>query len=339
MVDALFRTDEQRLLADTAARLFAAPEGLAQRIAEVGLLALPIAERDGGLRADDATDGHALAIVFAAKGAAFAVETALFQAVHGGTMLAASQAAGARALLPAIAEGRARIAVALHEAGIWRDVFAGKACAERIGTGWRLDGTKTLALGGGEASHLLVLARTGDGPALFLLDRATTGLELLSYVLRDGTPAADVHLHGLTVDPDALVLAGQAAASGVESAAALARLCLAAEAAGLMRAAVDGTIRYTAERQQFGKPIGSFQVIQHRLADMAVATDQAAALVAQMAADVTDNAAIARAHRAIGELGMTTLKAAIQLHGGYGMTEDLPYGRALRRMMTISALF
>jgi alkylation response protein AidB-like acyl-CoA dehydrogenase len=149
----------------------------------------------------------------------------------------------------------------------------------------------------------------------------------------------DLHLAGVVVGEGSLVARGDSAAKAIGEATALVRLCLAAEAAGLMRSAVEGTIRYTAQREQFGKPIAAFQVIQHRLADMAVAADQAAAVVSRMARDVSNTAEIGKLHGAVAELGMTTLKAAIQLHGGYGITEDLPYGQALRRMMAIGMLF
>jgi alkylation response protein AidB-like acyl-CoA dehydrogenase len=349
MVEALFRSDEQRLLADTASRLFAEPGDLAQKVAEAGLLALPFAESDGGFRPDGSVDGDALATVFAAKGMAYAVETSLLQAALGGTILAASQAPQARALLADIIDGRALIGTGLHEAGMHRNILRCATRAERIATGWRLDGVKTLVLGGDQATHLLVLARIAghaEGPArdigqigLFLLDRSAAGIDVRGYQLRDRTQAMDLHLAGVVVGEGSLVARGDSAAKAIGEATALVRLCLAAEAAGLMRSAVEGTIRYTAQREQFGKPIAAFQVIQHRLADMAVAADQAAAVVSRMARDVSNTAEIGKLHGAVAELGMTTLKAAIQLHGGYGITEDLPYGQALRRMMAIGMLF
>ena len=343
MLDALTRTDEHRLLAETAARLFASKDNMASKVVEAGLLALPFAERDGGLRPDDSIDGTDLAVVFAAKGYAYAEETTLPQAALGGTILAAS-AVGA-ALLPKVIEGRVRIATGLHEVGTRCDLLSCATRAERIDGGWELNGVKTLALGGDTATHCLILAQTAEGAgvpaqgtAFFFLDRATPGLEIKAYTLRDRTPAADLHMASLRVSDDALLLGTNQASEALERANTLFRLCLTAEAAGLMQAAVDGTVRYTAEREQFGKPVGSFQVVQHKLSDMAVSADQAIALTARAAHDTTDAAAIILAHRAVAEFGMTTLKAAIQLHGGYGMTEDLPYGQALRRMMVIGAL-
>ena len=343
MPNALTRTDEHRLLAETAARLFASTDNVASKVADAGLLALPFAEGDGGLRPDDSADGTDLAIVCAAKGHAYAEETALLQAVLGGTILAAS--AVGHAMLPAIMEGRVRIATGLHEVRTRRDFVSCATRAERVGGGWKLNGVKTLALGGDAATHLLIMAQTAEaagspaqGAAFFLLDRATPGLDVKAYALRDRTPAADLHMTNLTVGDEALILGDNHAADALGRAVNLFRLCLVAEAAGLMGAAVEATVRYTDDRQQFGKPIGSFQVVQHKLSDMAVAADQAIALVARAMRDTSDGTAIASAHRAVAELGMTTLKAAIQLHGGYGMTEDLPYGQALRRMMVIRAL-
>lgn len=346
MVEFLTQTDEHRLLHETAARLFREPEQLLHTLAESGLLALPFAEADGGWRADGSIDRTDQAIAFAAKGQAYCADSILLQAVLGGDLIAAGSTAGKAAIVQSIIEGRERIAVGLHEPHARTDLYHCATTATETAEGWILDGAKTLVLGAEGASRLVILARVGErgadvrtGLGLFWLDPSMAGVACRHYRLRDGSPASDIALAGAVVPEGALLAGPDTAADLLDHAVAMTRLCLAAEASGLMSAILAGTATYVTERKQFGQAIGSFQVIQHRLADMATLTDQSAALVADIARRSDDLAAIDRAHRAIAEMGMTVAKAAIQLHGGYGMTEDLPYGGALRRMMTIALLF
>lgn len=346
MSDLLARTGEQRLLLATATRVFSNPSELGRNLVDSGLLALPFCAADDGLHDPDSADWSDLAIAFAAKGEAYACDTQLFQAVLGGALIAASAVADRAAILTGVMAGTERIAIALHEPRARTDIYHCLTTAQQASTGWTLDGAKTLVLGAQDATRLIVLARIGasgshkrEGLGLFLLDPATPGVTNRHYHLRDGSPASDIALTGVWLPQSALIAAPDQAVVMLDHRIALARLCLAAEASGIMRAAVTGTAAYTAERKQFGQAIGAFQVVQHRLADMAVNADQAAAMVAVAAMNAADVAAIDRTHRTVGQMGMASTKAAIQLHGGYGMTEDLPYGRALRRMMTISLLF
>lgn len=342
MADFLIRSDEQRLLHETAARVFAEPASLEHDLAASGLLALAFAEADGGLQPSGSKDRSDLATAFFAKGAAYGIETTLFQAVLGGGLVAASAAPERDLILQGIMAGRERVAVALHEPGARSDYLDCHTRAVATAEGWQIDGTKTLVLGAASATQLLILARVQAAPsglALFLIDPAADGIEMRTYRLRDGASASDVTLTGFKVSQAQCMLAPEVAVDAVQKAVALIRVCLAAEASGIVQSALAGTAAYVNERKQFGQAIGSFQVIQHRLADMATLADQSGALVAAIAHDDTDFVAIERAYRSISDMGMTATKSAIQLHGGYGMTEDLPYGQALRRMMTIALLF
>jgi alkylation response protein AidB-like acyl-CoA dehydrogenase len=342
MADFFIRSDEQRLLHETAARVFAEPASLERNLADSGLLALPFAEADGGLHPDGSTDRSDLAIAFFAKGAAYGIDNLLVQAVLGGGLIAASSASDREAILSGIIEGRERVAVALHEPGARADWPDCQTRAIRTADGWQIDGTKTLVLGADTASRILILARVDDTPsglALFLLDPAADGLTTRTYHLRDGSATSDWALNGVKVTANSCIIGPHSAVDAVQKAVALTRLCLAAEASGIVQSALAGTATYVGERKQFGQAIGAFQVIQHRLADMATLADQCGALAATIVQDSGDIAAIDRACRTISDMGMTATKAAIQLHGGYGMTEDLPYGQALRRMMTIALLF
>lgn len=346
MADFLARTDEHRLLHETAVRVFADTAQLGGNLVDTGLLAVPFAQGDGGLRPDDSSDRTDLAIAFAAKGQSYAVDDLLIRAVLGGGIIAAASTDEKHDIVAGVIEGRERIAVALHEPLAQTDLYHCTTQARRTTHGWTLDGTKTLVLGAADASRMIVLARIGErtedpraGLALFLLDPATSGIASCHYQLRDGSFASDILLTGVGLGEAALIVAPENAADLLDRVVGICRLCLAAEASGLMQVVLAGTANYVSERKQFGQAIGSFPVIQHRLADMATLTDQAGALVAEVASKSDNSSAMIRAHRAVAEMGMTATKSAIQLHGGYGMTEDLPYGQALRRMMTVALLF
>ena len=346
MVEFLARNDEQRLLDETVSRVFADPQSLERNLTQLGLLALPFAEVDGGLHQDESDERTDLAIAFAAKGRAYGIDTLLFQAVLGGGIAAAISTPDRADIVQGIIEGRERVAVGLHEPRARTDIYHCETQATRTANGWTIVGAKTLVFGAEGASRLIVLARIDErtedpraGLGLFLFNIEGPDAEWRHYRLRDGSPASDVTLTGVDVAEQALIAGPDTAPGIMDRILCLTKLCLAAEASGMMQAMLAGTATYVNERQQFGQAIGSFQVIQHRLADMAVLADQSSALVAKIAAGSADPVAIESAYRAIADMGMTAAKSAIQLHGGYGMTEDLPYGQALRRMMTIALLF
>ena len=152
-------------------------------------------------------------------------------------------------------------------------------------------------------------------------------------------------LDGATLGADALLLGPGAAAEALEKVIDKARLLLAAEGTGIMRRVCLATQAYTMDRKQFGVPLASFQVLQHRMVDMQVAFDQARSLVYEavthdLAGDAEAATRAARAaYRAVSEDGVEVGKQAIQLHGGMGMSEELPLGRALRRLLAIRQAF
>jgi alkylation response protein AidB-like acyl-CoA dehydrogenase len=340
MTDLLICSEEQQMLGDLAVRVFAGQGNSSSALAESGLLALAFSEADGGMgNGGDCSD---LAIAFAAQGHAFAADPLLLQAVLGGGLIAAGAHGDRAAMISGIMTGTERVAAALLEPGCRSNVTLCETAATRTADGWRIDGCKTMVLGASESTRIVLTARiAGEGPglALFLADPAGPGIKYRNYTLRDGTPASDLTFIGAELPAAALILGAAQAPAALDRVMALAQLCLAAEASGIAGAALSATGAYVDQRQQFGKAIGSFQVIQHRLADMAVLSDQTAALVAEAAAHGNNSKLSRGTHRIVAEMGLSVAKSAIQLHGGYGMTEDLPFGRALRRMMTIALLF
>lgn len=202
--------------------------------------------------------------------------------------------------------------------------------------GWRLDGDAMLVLDGGTADHLLVAARTeAYTAALLLVSPGAEGLIARDYPTIDGRAAADLRF----IAVQATLLATETD-EALDAAGDIALVCLACEAAGLMRRLVTDTLAYTKAREQFGQPIARFQVIQHRLADMHIQARRAAA-IATRAIDALDAHWAERARLAsaakvtAAEAGRFVGQNAVQLHGGMGMTRDLAVSRCFRRLTVI----
>jgi pimeloyl-CoA dehydrogenase small subunit len=358
-------TDEQRLLADSVGRLMAdtysfekrralirEPEGYSAALwgkyAELGLLGLPFAEEFGGF------GGGAVEVmlVMEAFGRALALEPYLATVVLGGTALRlGGSVAQQEAVLPIVAEGAMKLAFAHGERQARYDLTDVTTTAVASGGGYVLEGGKSVVLHGDSADRLVVSARTGGargeagGISLFLVDAAANGVARRGYKLRDGTRAAEVSLSGVKVPAGSLLGAAGEAFPVIRRVieAGIAAMC--AEAVGAMEAMQAMTLDYLKTRQQFGKPIGENQVLQHRSAEMLVALESARgmAMLAAMMVDEPDAAErernIAMAKVGVGQAGRFLSQQAIQLHGGIGMTEEYAIGHFFRRVMVIEHLF
>ncbi len=284
-------SEEQRLLRDSVDRLLADHYGFAARrgylaepegwsrglwaqYAELGLLGLPFGEEYGGFGGGPIET----MLVMEAFGRALALEPYLPTVVLGGTALRlAGSAAQQAALLPHIAEGGLRLAFAHGERQARYDLSDVLTNAAPKAGGWVLDGGKSVVVHGDGADKLIVSARISgerndrDGISLFLVDAKANGVARRAYPLRDGTRAAEVSLSGVEVGGDALLgLPGQAFVvieRVVE--AGIAAVC--AEAVGAMEVMHAMTLEYLKTRQQFGRPIGDNQALQHRAAEMLIA--------------------------------------------------------------------
>ncbi|HVC63139.1 MAG TPA: acyl-CoA dehydrogenase family protein [Acetobacteraceae bacterium] len=358
-------SDEQRLLQDTITRLLGdryafeqrkgylqAPEGFSPALwsqyAELGLLGLPFAEEYGGFGGG----AQEIMLVMQAFGRALILEPYLATVVLGGTALRVAGSDAQRTeILPAIAEGRMKLAFAHSERQARYDLTDVVTTAKRNGGGWVLDGAKSVVVHGDAADRLVLSARTsGDrydsaGITLFLVDTTASGVARRGYATRDEQRAADVALSNVTVaDADVLgeVGAGLPIVRRVVEAGIAAT---AAEAVGAMEAMHAMTLEYSKTREQFGKPIGSYQVVQHRLADMFMTMEQgrSMAMLATMMVDHPEAAErarkIAMAKVGVGQAGRYVSQSAIQMHGGIGMTEEYAVGHYFRRCMAIERLF
>jgi len=359
-------TDEQRLMQDSVGRLMADAYGsleqrnrhraeplgwseqLWARYAELGLLGLPFSEQHGGFGGGP----QELMLVMEAFGRALAVEPYFSTVVLGGALLRlAGSPAQQSALISRIAEGKLRLAFAHAEPQARYDLYDVATTAHRAGSGWVLDGEKTLVLHGDSADLLIVSARTAgertdaEGISLFLLDAATRGVMRRGYPTQDGLRAAEVSLSGAPAGEDAVLGKPGAAAPVIAQAVDLALAALCAEAVGAMEALHALTVDYLKTRKQFGVPIGSFQVLQHRAVDMMIALEQARSMTmyAAMMADSADaeerRAAIAAAKVQVNRSARFLGQQAIQLHGGIGMTMEYKAGHYFKRLAMMESLF
>jgi alkylation response protein AidB-like acyl-CoA dehydrogenase len=295
--------------------------------AELGLTALTLPEEHGGLPGTLAD----LAMAAEAMGGALALEP-WRPAIVAARLLAACGTPAQRARwLPAFAAGAAKAALAHEEAGA-RLGAPVAAAAARQGEDWRLRGNKTVVAGGDAADVFIVSAQAEGKTALFLVPAGEA--ERRSYRCFDWTGAADLTLD-LVLPGEAKLVGGETdLARALDEATALA--C--ADAVGAIRAANRLTLEHARTRRQFGVPIGSFQVLQHRLVDMAIAEEMAGPITAAAVAacEGTDVRARARAVSAakvkVGESARYVAQHCVQIHGGMGLVEEYPASHLFARL-------
>jgi pimeloyl-CoA dehydrogenase small subunit len=358
-------SEEQRLLKDSVERLLAdryafeqrkaymkEPHGFGRALwrqyAELGLLGLPFDEAHGGSGGGPVET----MIVAEAFGRALALEPYLATVVLGGGLVRhGGSAEQQKAILPKVADGSLLLAFAHGERQARYDLADVATAAKRDGAGYVLDGQKSVVLAGDAADRLIVSARVAgsrrdrDGLALFIIDAGAPGVTRRDYATVDGLRAADVTLAAVKAAPDAVLGEPGAALALIERVVDEAMAALAAEAVGAMAAMHELTIDYLRTRKQFGVPIGSFQVLQHRAVDMLVALEQArsmAMLATMMVAEPNPaerRKAIAAAKVQIGRSGRIVGQGAVQLHGGIGMTMEYKVGHYFKRVTAIDTTF
>ncbi|MDD2547104.1 MAG: acyl-CoA dehydrogenase [Burkholderiaceae bacterium] len=317
-------------------------------MAELGLLGLPFAAEWGG-----SEQGPVEVMLVAQE---------LGRALGGGAFVGSTVMAGhvltrlgshaqQQQWLPALASGALQAAVALYEDGVRYDWHRVQTSARPHGAGYLLNGRKTLVLHGDTAGVLLVVARTAGavadraGLSVLAVDAHAPGVQLQGFDTLDGRRAAHVTFTEVAVGADHLLGIPGQAADAVEAAldAAMAALC--AEAVGAVDALIVHTAEHLRTRQQFGAPLARFQVLQHRMADMAMALEQlkSMACVAAMAVEAGDAAQrrrlVSAAKVLVGQQGRQIGLWAIQMHGAMGMTDECRVGHYAKRLIVIGQLF
>ena len=291
-------------------------------------------------------------IVMEQIGRVLLLEPYLATVVLGGGFLQRGGSDAQRAeLLPRIAAGELSLSFAHAERQARYDLANVATTARRDGGAYVLDGAKTLVLHGDTAEKFVVSARVSgaqtdrNGLALFLIDATAPGVSVRGYPTVDGLRAAEVTLSNVRAEAGAVLGEPGAAFALIERVADQAIAALCAEAVGAMAAMHETTVEYMKTRKQFGVTIGSFQVLQHRAAEMLIAVEQArsmAMLATMMAAE--DDArerrqAISAAKVQIGRSGRFVGQQAIQIHGGIGMTMETKVGHYFKRVTVIDTQF
>ncbi len=318
------------------------------KLAEQGLLGLPFAEADGGFGAGAVET----MIVMQAFGRALVLEPYLPTVViAGGFLRHAGSDAQKAAHIPGIIDGSKTFGFAQLEKNSRYDLNDVSTTAKKKGDGWIIDGEKFVVLNGEAADTLVVTARTKgnqtdrDGIGVFLVPRDAKGVTVKGYPTQDGMRAADITFTGVEVGADAAIGDPANGLPLIERVVDEARTALCAEAVGAMDESLKITVEYIKTRKQFGVPIGSFQALQHRAADMFVFTEQARsmAMLATMASDFDDAkeraASVAAAKVQVGKSSKFVGQQSIQLHGGIGMTMEASIGHYFKRLSIIESTF
>jgi alkylation response protein AidB-like acyl-CoA dehydrogenase len=330
------------------------------RFAEFGLLSLPYPEEFGGF------GGRAVDVMLVMEliGRGLLLEPFLSTVVMcGGLIRDAGSPPVKRSLLPRIGTGEIKLALACYEAAGRYDLSQ-VACtaAPGDGGGWRLSGQKTVVLDAPSADYFLVSARTGAatagvgangtgtrengagdprGVSVFLVEREAPGVSLLTYPTQSGGRAADLRLDDVRLGPDALIGALGEGLALIERAVDLGVAALCAEAVGIIAALNEATLNYLKTRKQFGVPIGKFQALQHRMADMFIAAEQARsmAILAAVYADSEDAAerrrSVSAAKAYIGQAARLVGQQSVQLHGAMGVVDDVIVSHYFKRLTMI----
>jgi len=310
---------------------------------ELGILSAPFAEDAGGM------GGGALenAIIMEELGKAIAIEPYLQTVVIAGGALKSAGGALADATIPAIIGGEVIIAFAYAEPQGRYDPANIRTSAKADGGGFILNGHKAVVYAAPWATHLLVTARTGgsgrerEGVELFLIDANLGGITRRDYATVDGFRASEVYFENVAIPGEAHLVGG---IDLIERIIDEATMAVCAEACGAIRKLHDGTLDYSKQRKQFGQPIGKFQVLQHRMADMFIEVEQAASMTLmgtlkldlpaaeRMAAVSLAKAKVSRSAKFVGQ-------NAIQTHGGIGITDELAIGHYFKRSTMIENQF
>ena len=307
---------------------------------ELGILAATLPESAGGLGG-----GPVEVMVIAEElGRALVIEPFVDAVVVAGGLLQRAGGPRATEVLEQLGEGNAVVALAAEaESADW-DALSAKAV--RDGDDWVITGAKAVVVAAPLATHLLIAARADAGLSLFLADfdpsAPPAGVRMHAYRTIDDRRAADLVFDGLRLPAEALIATDADASLRRAYDEGAAAVC--AEAVGAMRRVLADTVDYCKQRQQFGQPIGSFQVLQHRMVDMYMELEQAvaAAYLATLKLDaepVERARAVSAAKATVGRAARFVGQNAVQLHGGMGMTEELAIGHYFKRLTALQYEF
>lgn len=348
--DSLARLIKDQYDFDTRRKVVASKEGWRPKMwaqfAELGLLAAPFSEDDGGLGGGpiDAM------VVMEEFGKGLVVEPFLQSVVLGGGFLKrGSDGQKVEHLHPMIA-GERVFAFAYAEPKGRYNLADLETTATKDGSGWKISGHKAVVVGAPWASHLIVTARTAGarrdtkGIGVFIVAKDAKGVTTRDYPTVDGRRASEIHFDNVSVGADAVIGDAGNGLPLIETVTDEAIAALCAEACGAMKVAQSMTVEYSRTRKQFGTAIGKFQVLQHKMVDMFMEAEQSVSMtyMATLKLDedeITRKKAASAAKVRIGQAGRFVGQNAIQIHGGMGMTDELAIGHYFKRLTIIDSEF
>jgi alkylation response protein AidB-like acyl-CoA dehydrogenase len=357
-------TEEQSMLRDTVASYLADNYGFDQRRAalgrepfwrpdvwsafadELGILGAAFPEALGGLGGGYTEN----MVVMEELGKALVVEPYLGTVVIGGGFLKHGAPAGAEEMIGQIIAGKAIFAFAYAEPQGRYNIRDLKTTARKDGAGYVLKGHTAVVVGAPYATHLVVTARTGGGQrdaggvSVFIVPKSAKGVTTRDYPTVDGFRASEVYFENVVLGAEARVGGEGEALPLVEKVMDEAIAATCAEACGVLRRLQEGTVEYTKQRKQFGVPISSFQVLQHRMVDMFIQLEQSISMTYMATIRLSDSdaeraKAASAAKVQIGKACKFVGQNAVQLHGGMGVTDEMAIGHYFKRATMIEGLF
>ncbi len=353
--------EEQQMLADTVQRMvrdqysfekreayYKSSDGFSpafwQQLSELGITSVPVGadyEGFGGTGVENM-------LVMTELGRGLCLEPFLHSQIYAaGLVEQLGSGEQRRSLLPKVAAGEWRLAVADEESGSHYNPESIECVAIPCERGWRLEGTKRVVIGGDSAKFILVCAKIQDtdGVSVFLVDPESDGVALQSYPCIDGPRACDLVLNGVYVESDDLLGAPGKADPALVYQRGRAAAAQCAEALGSMEESFRLTLDYLKTRQQFGAPIGRFQSLQHRMADIRGELELARSMVILAACVADDQASdersrqLAAAKFVVARASQFIAEQAIQLHGGIGMTWEYSLAHHAKRLVMLTHQF
>jgi alkylation response protein AidB-like acyl-CoA dehydrogenase len=357
--------EEQQLLADSVKRfvgkdydfesrkkVVASEKGYSEDVwgtlAEMGLLGLPVSTDYDGF------GGGALDMmgIMESIGEGLVVEPFLATTMGAQFVSRGGNEAQKKAILPKVVEGKLKMAFAQTEQGARYNLAHVATKAKKSGSGYVIDGAKSIVVHGPSADKIVVSARTSGadsdakGISLFLVDAKASGVTMKPYRTLDELRASDIVFKGVSVPADALIGKEGEGLGLIEEVVDYGTALVCAEAVGAIKSANDATLEYLKTRKQFGVPIGAFQALQHRMVDMVISYEQAKSM-ACLACDKADSEKnpaerkrlVSAAKVRVSEACRHVSQESIQLHGGMGMTEEMKVSHTFRRLTMIAQQF
>ena len=357
-------SEEQQLLQDSVARfvedhysldarrkLADSSQGYSddhwKQFAELGWLALPFSEEDGGL---GGTVIDAL-VVMEQFGKGLILEPYFATVILGGGVLKRLSASEIRsARISAVMEGQLKLALATTELQSRWDLHDVVSTATPDGEGFVLNGSKSVVLHGASADGIIVSLRTQggqfdkEGISLFWIDPKADGVSLKAYPTVDGLRAAELTLEKVSVPSDALLGPLHGGFDILDAVAQEATLALSAEGLGAMERLYKDTVEYTQNREQFDHPLSDFQTLQHRMVEMFMEYEQCKSLLYRATLEFAQDGmaaskSVSACKHLVGVAGRFIGENAVQLHGGMGVTEELAIGHYFKRLFVIDTQF